>query len=175
MIGKEQLKPFILDANECVRTDVMRYFAERWIYDPEIVPLVLEACDKYGIIENRLLLVYAKRQPISSAVLDKILDRLDQTDDANVIYYLNGLPPWAPLDVIEARFDELNKRSRKLVQHTGELINHRPKFAEMSAEKLNTVSAMWDNIPIQVNIPLKPVRLPMPFCHGNPLHSEASS
>ena len=57
----------------------MRYFNEGWIHDPEIIPLVLKACDKYGIVENRLLLAYAKCQPISIAVLDEILDRLAAT------------------------------------------------------------------------------------------------
>ncbi len=48
MLEPEILKPYLLDDDPWVRSAVAMYFDEGWFQDEELVPLILDACDRFG-------------------------------------------------------------------------------------------------------------------------------
>lgn len=48
MLLPEQVKPFILHEDMFVREHAVRYFASSYDRDPELMPLLLESCARYG-------------------------------------------------------------------------------------------------------------------------------
>ena len=48
MLEPETLKPYLLDDDPWVRNAVARYFDEGWFQDEELVPLILDAWNRFG-------------------------------------------------------------------------------------------------------------------------------
>ena len=64
MLEPEKLKPHLLDDDPWVRNAVARYFNEAWFQDAEWVPLILDACDRFGYSESVSSLAYCRRLPV---------------------------------------------------------------------------------------------------------------
>ena len=52
MLSAEQVKPLLLHEDRPVRDMAVDYFRDGWSQDPTLVPMILEACRRYGVQEN---------------------------------------------------------------------------------------------------------------------------
>ena len=73
MLSPEELKPYLLHEDKPVRNAVVEYFADRRHQDEEIVPMILQAYDRWGEEENISGLHACRRFPITEqAFLDLV-------------------------------------------------------------------------------------------------------
>ena len=135
MLDVGQLKPFILHDDYHVRFEVVKYIEDGWIQDPDVLPLVLEACAKYGWVQNRVLPACCKHQIQDEESLKTILSQVEKTDNSDVLYILNGLVKSTPLHLLRDRMNSLAGNPR-IHEKTQEFLEHRQAFAEMSGEAL---------------------------------------
>ena len=59
MLQAEQIKPFLCHQEKIIREHAVEYFSESFSRDTDLMPLILESCEKYGEEENSLLLASA--------------------------------------------------------------------------------------------------------------------
>lgn len=103
MLNPDRLKPFLLHEDDFVRTSVAEYFGDGWSRDPDLVPLVLEACHRYGTETNRRALFVCPRFPLDEASLDGVLSLLARTQDPRAVEQLGDAVAHAPVGLLAAR------------------------------------------------------------------------
>ena len=65
MLEPEILKPYLLDDDPWVRNSIARYFDEGWFQDDEeLVPLILDACDRFGYPDSISSLACCRHSPL---------------------------------------------------------------------------------------------------------------
>ena len=64
MLDPETLKPHLLHDDRWVRSAVARYFDEGWFQDEELVPLILDACDRFGYLDSVSSLACCRHLPV---------------------------------------------------------------------------------------------------------------
>jgi hypothetical protein len=99
MLTADQIKPHLLDEDPLVRDAAVDYFGDSWSQDPDLVPMVLEACQRYGAAENLGGLVACSRFPLTEPALDLVLTNLAAARDQNVAYHLNQVIAHAPIEL----------------------------------------------------------------------------
>lgn len=115
MISTEKLKEFILDPDSNVRREAGCYFYEGYIQDPQILPLTLQSCQRYGFDECVPLLFYASRQQADDFTAAKLLEILRETDDENIQLHIAHLLNNASISFLEKNIDIMpSQRSEKL-------------------------------------------------------------
>ena len=133
MIKPEKLKPFLLHEDADVRNTVGKYFYEGHIQDPEILPLTIQACDRYGHDGCALLLFHAQRQILDDNSADKLLDALISTDNENVQMHLTSLLSNASIEFLRTHLESMkNHGDSRYWQMAG----NRIAFCERSAQEL---------------------------------------
>lgn len=105
MISAEKLRKFILNMDGNVRREAGCYFYEGHIQDPQILPLTLQSCQRYGFDECALLLFYAHRQLVDDFTAAKLLEILRETDDENIQMHLTHLLNNASISFLEKNID----------------------------------------------------------------------
>lgn len=136
MINNEKLREFILDANPDVRREAACYFYEGYIQDPQILPLTLNACQRYGFRECSLLLLYASRQSADDFTANRLLDILRKTDNEYIQIRLARLiNNSTSIDFLEKNIDALPTQFDK---RQWDIARNRLKFKDYSAQQL------WD-------------------------------
>ena len=73
MLGPEILKPYLLDDDPWVRGAVAMYFGEARLQDEELVPLILDACDRFGYLDNVSSLACYRRLPLTPTPFGRVL------------------------------------------------------------------------------------------------------
>lgn len=135
MLSPETLKPYLLDEDPHVRRIVTEYFSDGRFEDPAIVPLILDACDKYSIEANTLALAYARHLPVNQQALDRVLETLRRPCPPNASVHLNRLVANAPIGVLTARESEIRGHRNVEPWALGRL-DHRRSAADWPASKL---------------------------------------
>jgi hypothetical protein len=137
MLLPEQVKPLLLHEDSPVRDMAAEYFRQSWSQDVELVPLVYEACRRYGTTENLHLLAASRRFVLTDEAVPLILELLAKATDRDTAYHLNGMLVHAPVGVVlrneRAILDTPNLRA-----DTVERINRRKDLAGWSGSQLWT-------------------------------------
>ena len=133
MISTERLKKFILDIDSNVRKEAGRYFYEGHIQDPQILPLTLQSCQRYGFDQCTLLLFYANRQRVDDFTAAKLLEILCGTDDEIVQMHLTHLLNNASISFLETNIDVMSSR---ISEQQCALARNRLTFNSFSAKQL---------------------------------------
>jgi HEAT repeat protein len=107
MISAEALKPFLKHPDRFVRVAVAEYFRDGRSRDPEILPLVLEACEGMATRVVRQLLEAARSLVVTEPALDRLLQRLDDAEDESVRQLLAERIVEAPPALLKARETEI--------------------------------------------------------------------
>jgi hypothetical protein len=94
-----KLQPFLLHEDSMVRDSVAFGFFESWSKDPGLVPLVLEACRRYGEEDTLNLLVFGCRFRLDAQGLIESLRALTTSHPPFVEQWVAS----APLDVLSSR------------------------------------------------------------------------
>lgn len=149
MLPPERIKPYLLHEDRFVRRAAVNYLAESWSRDPDLVPMILEACDRDGEQESSWLTSHCDRFVLTSSAVERVLERLGRTREANVIAHLNRAIAQAPGELlldwqgaiqehpqIQAETRQRVERRCEYTRWTGErLWQELQDFAERSKEK----------------------------------------
>jgi hypothetical protein len=98
MLTAEQLKPFLFHEESHVRKAVVEYFSDSWSRDPEIVPAVLQLCERYGDEANTLNLARCDHLVVTAQAADQLLALLGSTPSVLAVRHINRLLGNAPVD-----------------------------------------------------------------------------
>jgi HEAT repeat protein len=135
MIDPERLKPFLLHEDRFVREAAAEYFADSWSPDPDLIPLLLQACRRWGPGENGRALSYADHFRPTEAGLAEVLDYLPQFTDRWAADQLNNILVHAPPELLAPK--EAALRSTANVQpETLTRLEQRWRLARKSADEL---------------------------------------
>ncbi len=110
MISPETLKPYLLHEDREIRSAVVDYFEDSCSQDPELMPMILEACHRYGPVPCRGLLSHSYRFPVSEPAFDDVLRLLDEVEDSATIHHLSRIISYAPLELLRKHEDLIRKK-----------------------------------------------------------------
>ena len=79
-----------------VREAAGEYFGDSWSRDPDLVPMILEACDRDGFADNLSGLSLCERFPLTGPAFDAVLAALDRAEDERTTRWLNRIIASAP-------------------------------------------------------------------------------
>lgn len=105
MLSPDQIKPFLNHPDADVRALAADYFSDSWSRDPEILPLILDAREKFGDEPYFRNLSRAKRLVITGETLDRLLKLLDQTESDQTAGALGDLIATASTELFNDRRD----------------------------------------------------------------------
>jgi hypothetical protein len=135
MVGPECIKPFVLDPDPLVAAHACEYFAKGFVRDPEVLPMVLRSAEQKPA-ENRLhLFAMAAALPVSDPAVDLILEWLARKIDHIAEYRLNRMLMGAPVEVLDARAEDL-RHAPGVKAEVFERLTQRREFATMAGEEL---------------------------------------
>ena len=103
MLPPDRVKPFLLHDDPDVRRHAAEYFSESWSDDPDILPMVLDACERYGFAEERDLLYRAEKLVVTATALDRLLDLLGREEIGRVVDRLRQIIVGAPAELLRDR------------------------------------------------------------------------
>src|SRR4051812_24226125 len=103
----DRLKPFLLHQDPHVRRAVVDYFADSWSRDPDLIPLILDACERFGDGGSSWGISALSRFPMDDSSLDRVLRHLARARDPDAIHRLNRVIAHAPGDLLAARHAEV--------------------------------------------------------------------
>ncbi len=141
MLSPEELKPYLLHEDEPVRNAGVEYFADTWYQDEGIVPMILQACERFGEEENIRGLHACQRFPITEqAFLDSVARSSSMTETTgmagvNASYHLNHAIATAPVGLLLQHETAVLENPRQS-KETMDFIQHRREFAGWSAQRL---------------------------------------
>ena len=133
MISTEKLKKFILDTDSNVRREAGSYFYEGHIQDLQILPLTLQACQKYGFSECTPLLFYTSHQLADDFTAAKVLDIMLETEDENTQIMLSYILSNASISFLEKNIEVMQTRG---IEQQWTMANNRLSFSKLSAQQL---------------------------------------
>jgi len=91
MLSLDTVKSFIGHHSERVRMHILDYIDNGNIRDPEILPLALDAFDRYGNQENLFFLYKSKGQPVSDESARRLLKIIEDQPFALVARHAANL------------------------------------------------------------------------------------
>jgi hypothetical protein len=103
LLTPDRIKPFLLHEDSEVREAAVAYFGDCWSRDPDIMPLVLEACDRFGTEGDVRALSLGHRFALTEETLDVVLGHLAGARDPDATRHLNRVIAQAPGDLLAAR------------------------------------------------------------------------
>ncbi|TCL76431.1 uncharacterized protein YecA (UPF0149 family) [Hydrogenispora ethanolica] len=126
MIAPEKLKPLLLHEERVVREFILRYFKDSFNRDPDLMPYVLECCNRYpGMGEVRHMLTNADKFTRTEATLNEIFNRLPESEPRLRFAYEHLLvyspPSLLNRDVLRKRLAMLSSESQAMVEKRLEL------------------------------------------------------
>ena len=135
MLEPDILKPYLLDDDPWVRTAVARYFDEGWSQDEELVPLILDACERFGYQDNVSSLACCRHLPLTPTTFERVLRLLAEATDDNTAMHLSSVVAHAPVDLL-SEHEAAVLRNTQLLEHHLRSIRHRLDFMSWSGERL---------------------------------------
>jgi hypothetical protein len=135
MLSAEQVKPLLLHEDHPVRDLAVDYFRDGWSQDTALVPMILQACQRYGVQENVHGLVACGQFVLTDASLDGVLRMLAEAKDTETAWRLHRIVSHMPVDVL-LRTESAILDTPNLPQEVLERINRRKDLVGWSAAKL---------------------------------------
>jgi len=135
MIEAARLKPFLLHEDRDVRDAVGAYFADSWALDEDLIPLILDALDRYGPEETAHMLVAAPGLPLNKESLHRLLASLAAAKDFDTILRLNEILRRAPVPLFEGNESAI-REAPNVRPETLDRFDRRRELAEKPGEEL---------------------------------------
>ena len=135
MLSAEEVKPLLLHEDSPVRDMAVDYFRDSWSQDPTLVPMILEACRRYGVSENDHGLIACGRLVLTDAALDSVLQMLAEARDAEMAWRLHRIISHVPVEVLLRRESALLDVPN-LPDEVLKRLNRRKDFSGWPAVKL---------------------------------------
>ena len=134
MLTPDRIKSFLIHADPDVRHLATEYFNGSWSDDPDLLPMVLDACEIYGIDEWSNL-YNATHFTITEASLDRLLKLLETTEDEQAIGRLNRIIDNAPCELLQTRLEAITNHPN-ILPKTRLRISRRLDLLDWSAKRL---------------------------------------
>jgi hypothetical protein len=152
VLTPERIKPYLLHEDRHIREAAVEYFSDSWSSDPDLVPMLLDACERFGDQDDIRGLYVADRFPLTEPSFDRVLEHLAKSQDEAMVRNLNGVIAHAPAALLIAREVAIREnpnidpeivprldRRRELAGWSGEkLWQELQDFAERSKEAATT-------------------------------------
>lgn len=135
MLTPDRLKPFLLHDDPDVRSFVVDYFSQSWSDDPELLPLVLDSCERFGLAEDGKNLYGAASFAVTGPTLDRLLGLLDRAEDPETIRRLNRVVVNAPGAVLRGRREAIDGSANILPEFRPRL-QARQDYVDWPGERL---------------------------------------
>ncbi len=103
MLSAIEVQPLLIHEDRGVRDMAVDYFRDGWSQDPTLVPMILEACRRYGAAENVHGLIACDQFVLTDASLDSVLQMLAETRDAEIAWPLHRIISHVPINVLLRR------------------------------------------------------------------------
>ena len=134
LIRAEKLKPFLLHEDRHVRETASEYFYDSYSSDPDLLGLVLGACERYGDEENLLVLSRASRFEASEEDFVRTVDRLGAAEGENAQAHFGSILPNAPVEYIVRYRQEIQRKCR-LIGGADKVMNGRIRMHERTPQQ----------------------------------------
>lgn len=135
MLARQKIKPFMCHKDVMVREAASGYFAKSFDRDPQLMPLVLESCGRYGEQENLVLLSHGSRFRQTESTLQVVLDRLSRTRNRNALVHYNEILAGADVHLLERMLPRIEE-TRNILLETSSAIDIRLRNAACDSETL---------------------------------------
>ncbi len=135
MLSAEEVKPLLLHEDSPVRDMAVDYFHDSWSQDPTLVPMILEACRRYGVPENVHGLIACGQLVLTDTALDSVLHMLAEARDTEMAWRLHLIISHVPVDVLLRRESALLDVPN-LPDEVLKRLNRRKDFSGLPAAKL---------------------------------------
>jgi hypothetical protein len=135
MIEAARLKPFLLHEDGDVRDTVAAYFADSWAQGEDLIPLFLDAVDRYGPEETTHMLVAARCLPLNQESLHRLLASLAAARSSDAILRLNAILRRAPVPLFLANGSAI-REGRNVRPETLDRFDRRRELAAKPGEEL---------------------------------------
>jgi hypothetical protein len=135
LLTPDRIKPFLLHEDPEVREAAVEYFADSWSQDPDLVAMVLDACDRFGFESNLRGLSVCDRFVLTERALDEVMEHLAGAKHTGAIGHLNRAIAHAPAELLvthEAAIRNTPHFDRRLVPR----LERRRDLADWSGTKL---------------------------------------
>jgi hypothetical protein len=129
MLTPEQVKPYFIHPDQGVRAHAGHYFENVGTSDPTLVPLILDACARFGFEDNWYNLSIARELTLSDSSLRRtlrLLGTLEHEEDrlplAGIVASAPGellLPLVTTIEQIPAIGDQEKQRVRRRAEYVG--------------------------------------------------------
>jgi hypothetical protein len=100
MLAPERRRSFLTAEDKFVRDAVAGHFGRSYSRDPDLIGLVLDACDTYGDRNNRDPLEACSHFIVTPSSLDRVLQYLERTEDVETAAALNEVVIHAPVEMV---------------------------------------------------------------------------
>src|SRR5436190_21165774 len=81
VLTPDRIKPYLRHEDPSLRLAAIDYFADSWSRDPEVLPMILDACERHGDAENVRGLSIGNRFLLTESSLDRVLGHLARAGD----------------------------------------------------------------------------------------------
>jgi hypothetical protein len=135
MIEAARLKPFLLHQDRDVRDSVAAYFADSWARDENLIPVILDAVDRYGPEETTHMLVAAPCLPMNQESLPRLMASLAAARGFDTILRLNEILRRAAVPLLQANESAI-REAQNVRPETLERFQRRRELATKPGEEL---------------------------------------
>ena len=135
MIETSALKPHLLDQDRLVRDAVVDFFAKSWSRDPELVPHVLDARERFGEQATRRMLGACDRFVLTPTSLEGVIGALGEARDPSAAMLLCRVIANAPADLLSGAREQILVE-KNLLSETRVRLHRRIHFARWPPERL---------------------------------------
>jgi hypothetical protein len=133
MLTDAELKPFLLHEDQQVRLRVAEYFADGGSTDPGLLPLVLDAWERWGNATG--VIAYGHHFAITGDALVRLLDLLAEAEDLNGVMHANSILERTPLELARRHRERIENTANVPVK-TSERLDRRQKLLKYDADEL---------------------------------------
>jgi hypothetical protein len=103
VLTPDRIKPYLYHDDRYIRDAAVEYFAESWSRDLDLVPMILDAVERFGNRDDIRALNVAYRFPLTESALDRVLEHLAKSEDEATSRSLNAVIAHAPAELLIAR------------------------------------------------------------------------
>ncbi len=135
MLSDRYLKPYLLHERIVVRNEVTKYFADFQSQDVDLLPLVLQACDRYGYEGSSLSLSLASKFVVTEKALLHLTERLNEQHTFENLVRLNHILEETPLPLVQ-QYETLLRQTKYIAEPTWHRFDQRMSLSEKMPEEL---------------------------------------
>lgn len=138
MWSVKDLKPYLLHDKKFIRDYAAFYIAQFRPTDSDLLSLVIEGVERFGVVNQLHVLRHAFWYPISAAHVPQLVEILNETTDDDVALAINWILAETPAEAFAAN-DELLRGSRNVAAWAIQRLKNRDQLSQLKL----TAQELW--------------------------------